>query len=59
MDKDQQKCVEIAENGHNLLITGQAGTGKTYTAKNLVKALRQQGKNCSFNLLHWHRLFTI
>lgn len=31
------------ENGHYLLIAGQAGTGKTYTVKNSAKRLRQLG----------------
>lgn len=44
MDSDQEKCVNIAENDHNILITGQAGTGKTFTVKNIVQRLRQQGK---------------
>lgn len=43
MDSNQEKCVNIVENGHYLLIAGQAGTGKTYTVKNSAKRLRRQG----------------
>ena len=32
-------------NGHNLVLTGQAGTGKTFTIKQCVNKLRQSGKN--------------
>lgn len=40
MDSDQEKCVNSAENGHNISITGQAGKGKTFTVKNIVQRLR-------------------
>lgn len=49
MDSNQQKCVNNAENGHNLLIAGQAGTGKTNTVKNIAKRLKQQGNIVALN----------
>ena len=44
MDTQQKTCWKIIESGHNLLITGQAGTGKTLTLHCVVKFLREKGK---------------
>ena len=45
MDSDQKTCLNIVSSGHNLLLLGQAGTGKTYTIKECVRHLRDNGKN--------------
>ena len=39
MDVDQLFTFQAAINGHNLVITGQAGTGKTYITKKLQNTL--------------------
>lgn len=44
MDEIQRKCLTTAQEGHNLLITGQAGTGKTKIIKTIIATLKQQGK---------------
>lgn len=48
MDEDQKFAFNSAVNGHNLLITGQAGTGKTFLVRKIVEFLRyNQKKNVS------------
>ena len=44
MNERQQYALSLAEKGRNIFVTGGAGTGKTYFIKNLVLALRRQGK---------------
>jgi DNA replication protein DnaC len=40
-ESDYQKSVfNLAINGHNLLITGQGGTGKSFLVKIIIKHLR-------------------
>lgn len=38
------KALDIVERGHNLLVTGQAGTGKSYLVKEMCDRLKEQGK---------------
>jgi Cdc6-like AAA superfamily ATPase len=40
MDEDQKSAFNLAINGHNLLITGQGGTGKSFLVKIIIKHLR-------------------
>ena len=40
MDEDQKSAFNLAINGHNLLITGQGGTGKFFLVKIIIKHLR-------------------
>ncbi|CAG2187266.1 unnamed protein product [Mytilus edulis] len=48
MDEDQKLAFELATSGHNFVISGQAGTGKTFLVKKLVHYMRfKQGKNVS------------
>jgi len=41
---EQEKAIEYAIRGHNIFLTGKAGTGKTYTLKKIIKELRELGK---------------
>jgi Cdc6-like AAA superfamily ATPase len=41
MDEDQVQAYNLIIGGHNLCLTGQAGTGKSYVAKKTVKELRK------------------
>ena len=43
MDEDQVQAYNLIIDGHNLCLTGQAGTGKSYVAKKAVKELRKMG----------------
>ena len=40
MDEDQKSAFNLAINGHNLLITGQGGTGKSFLVEIIIKYLR-------------------
>ena len=40
LDEDQVTALNLAKNGHNLLITGQAGCGKTFLVKEIAKQLK-------------------
>ncbi|XP_071176509.1 uncharacterized protein [Mytilus edulis] len=44
MDEEQEQAFNLIVSGHNLLLTGQAGTGKSYVIKTAVKHLRSTGK---------------
>ena len=45
MDADQLAAHDAKMNCHNLVLTGQAGTRKTFTIKLCVNALRNSGQN--------------
>ena len=38
------KALNIVERGHNLLVMGQAGTGKSFLVRAIYDCLRDQGK---------------
>ena len=42
---EQAAILRTAKSGHNLLITGQAGTGKSYLVKIIFNHLKACGKN--------------
>ena len=43
----QAQIVSVVHKGHNLLITGQAGSGKSTVVKEIMSALRKAGFNVS------------
>ena len=47
MEAKQKLALEEALNGHNLLILGQSGTGKSYLVRELEKELKRKGKSVS------------
>ena len=53
------EIVKTVEDGHNVIITGQAGTGKSFIINELYQLLVRQGKtrenngnyrNCQYNV---------
>ena len=42
--EEQEKVLRTAEAGHNLLLAGQAGTGKSHVVKGLVRNLKRRGR---------------
>jgi ATP-dependent exoDNAse (exonuclease V) alpha subunit len=40
---NQEKVIELATSGHNIFLTGGAGTGKTYTLNKIIKKLESEG----------------
>lgn len=44
LDPEQERVVELAEEGENIFFTGSAGTGKSIVLKAIVKRLRAMGK---------------
>ena len=44
MNKEQKDALEIAVAGHNLLLLGSAGTGKSFTVCEIYKRLSDSGK---------------
>jgi ATP-dependent exoDNAse (exonuclease V) alpha subunit len=40
----QDKAIELALAGHNIFLTGKAGTGKTYTLNKIIEEMRKRGK---------------
>ncbi|NTU69298.1 AAA family ATPase [bacterium] len=41
----QEKALEILKSGHNILLTGPAGTGKTYILNEFIEYFRGKGSN--------------
>lgn len=44
MDEDQKHAYETIISGYNLLLAGNAGTGKTFIIKSAAKCLREKEK---------------
>lgn len=44
LNKDQQRALDFAVSGHNLFLTGKAGTGKTFVLKYIYSQLVACGK---------------
>jgi len=44
LNEQQQEAVNLALSGHNIYLCGRAGTGKSYTIKELHKHLTDRGK---------------
>ncbi|CAG2254811.1 unnamed protein product [Mytilus edulis] len=44
LDEEQEQAFNLIVSGHNLLLTGQKGTGQSYVIKTAVKHLRSTGK---------------
>jgi hypothetical protein len=47
LDGDQQRAVALACRGHNIFLTGVAGTGKSEVTKTIIRELRNEGKRVS------------
>ena len=45
LNADQSDIVNFVQKGHNVLITGQAGVGKSEVVKFIIRSLRAVGKN--------------
>ena len=43
---DQREVLEVVERGHNVFITGQAGTGKSFLVKEIFRSLSRRGTKC-------------
>ena len=44
LNKEQKYAVDCVMNGCNILLTGSAGTGKSYTIKYIMECLRNNNK---------------
>ena len=58
LDEDRQIAFDLAKNGHNFVVTGQGGCGKTFLIKEIVKYLRSEEKTvtiaCSTGIASTH-----
>jgi len=45
LNEKQQEAVNLVKQGHNILLTGSAGTGKSFTLKSIIKTLEEDNKN--------------
>lgn len=45
LNEQQRKAVEYVLTGHNIFLTGCAGTGKSFTIKTIVEEMKKRGKN--------------
>lgn len=44
---DQKEVLEVVERGHNVFITGQAGSGKSFLVKDIFCSLVRRGIRCA------------
>ena len=44
LDKNHEMALKMALNGHNVLVTGLPGTGKSHVASCIAKQLQLNGK---------------
>lgn len=51
LHEDQQKAVDAVAHGHNLFLTGPAGTGKTTTLRSIIAALCKRKTNFGLTAL--------
>jgi predicted ATP-dependent Lon-type protease len=56
----QKRAIDLIKNGHNVCVTGQAGTGKTYVGK-LVSAWNNSTVLCTTGLacMQYDAAFTV
>lgn len=45
LNEKQQEAVDLVKEGYNILLTGSAGTGKSFTLKTIVKTLEEANKS--------------
>ena len=45
LSEDQRQVLNIVREGHNVFITGQGGTGKTFLVKEIYKEMKRSGKH--------------
>ena len=44
---DQKEVLQVVERGHNVFITGQAGSGKSFLLKEIFRSLVRRGIRCA------------
>ena len=44
IDEDHQTAFDLVKDGHNLVVIGQGGCGKTFLIKQILNYLRSKGK---------------
>jgi chromosomal replication initiation ATPase DnaA len=47
LDADKKNAFELVNSGHNMIICGQAGVGKTHLVKHIVQYKRKEHKHVS------------
>lgn len=53
-DPIMERYIKLLENNHNLILTGAPGTGKTYLAKEIAKALGATEENGTVKMVQFH-----
>ena len=48
----QEKTLEILKTGVNVFLTGQAGSGKTYTIAKFIEFLEEEKKECKNRFMY-------
>ena len=59
VNKEQAEAFNTIMEGLNLIITGQACTGKTYPLKSVYHDLKFIEKKCTSALHNWNRFSTV
>eukprot|EP00956_Cyclotella_meneghiniana_P040918 scaffold209169_cov37-Cyclotella_meneghiniana.AAC.4 len=45
-DEMQQRAITLANQGHNVFLTGRAGTGKSWATKRIIQDFAKSNKKC-------------
>ena len=45
-DEMQQRAIALANQGHNVFLTGRAGTGKSWATKRIIEDFAKNNKTC-------------
>ena len=60
LTEEQTEIFQFARTGHNLLITGQAGTGKSWVVNTIImRRLQGAWAKGSFGLFEWYCLSSL
>jgi ATP-dependent DNA helicase PIF1 len=51
MDDDQLRAVDLAKSGKSFFLTGAGGTGKSHVIRNIIEALRRDGKDIALTAM--------
>ena len=59
LDEDQQTALDLAKDGHNLVVIVQGGCGENISYQTNRELFTFKGKNCYYSVFIWHSFHTL